>query len=105
MIERSIQELVDEEVSTFSFAHEIDVECFLSHRIFPKPISLCMDFERKEWRECYLVTDHNGLDDSPYRMAFDPECGQFVREITLEDGTPHYLVRGKCLEDLVDLFA
>jgi len=105
MIERDIDALIDEELESFTYAHTVDVKCFKDHRIKPRTIRLCMDFDGVEWKDCYLLTDHNDIDDSPYRAAFDPEYGKFVREITLEDGTPHYLGRYPNLESLVDDFA
>lgn len=105
MIENDIEALIDEELEGFTYAHPVDVKCFKEHRIKPRAIRLCLDVEGNEWKECYLVTDHNDKNDSPYRAAFDPEYGEFVREITLEDGTPHYLGRYETLECLVDQFA
>ncbi|HAS6022006.1 TPA: hypothetical protein I7136_23390 [Vibrio vulnificus] len=105
MIENDIDALIDEELKCFTHAHPIDVKCFIEHRIKPRAIQLCMDLEGKEWRECYLITDHNNVEDSPYRAAFDPKYDQFVREITLENGIPHYLGSYPNLESLVDEFA
>ena len=105
MIEQDIEALINEELEKFTDAHPVDVACFKSHRIKPIPIMLYLDTNGTEWKECYLLTDHNGIDDSPYRAAFDPEFGKFVREITLENGSPYYLGRYPDLESLVDEFA
>lgn len=105
MIEQDIEAIINKEIEHFTYAHPIDVKCFKDHLIKPQLIRLCLDLEGKEWKECYLVTDHNGIDDSPYRAAYDPEHGMFVREITLEDGTPLYLGRYKSLECFIDQFA
>jgi hypothetical protein len=67
--------------------------------------SVSLNTEGREWCECYLITEHNGKDDSPYRVAFDPNHKEFVREVTLENDIPHYLGRYPSLEDLVDEFA
>jgi len=105
MIEAKIDEIIDKQLAKLSFVSAIDIKCFVDHRIKPKPIRLSLDTEGNEWRECYLITDHNGKDDSPYRAAFDPKYNKFVREVTLENDIPHYLGRYPTLEDLVDEFA
>ena len=105
MIEAEIEEIIDKELASFTFASPADVKCFIDHRIKPKPIRLSLDTEGSEWCECYLVTEHNGKNDSSYRAAFDPKHKEFVREVTLENGIPHYLGRYPSLEDLVDEFA
>jgi hypothetical protein len=105
MTSNELTKIIDQEISTFSYAHPIDIACFVDHRITPKPIKLCADLEGKEWGDYLLITEHNGIDDSPYRAAFDLEHGEFVREITLNNGQAHCLGRYSSLEDMVDTFA
>ena len=105
MNENELNKLIDEEISNFTWAKQVDTDCFVRHRIQPRPIKLALDTDGKILVECMLVTDHNGKDDSPYRVAYDPEHGQFVREVTLKNGVFHYIGRFPSLEDLVDEFA
>jgi hypothetical protein len=91
MIEQDIEALIDKSLAAFTYAHDIDIKCFKDHRIQPTPILLSMDTHGAEWKECYLITNHNKINDSSFRAAFDQSIGKFVREVTLENGIAHYL--------------
>ena len=105
MIELELEQLIETEMEKFTFASEVDIECFNRHRIKPKKIKLYLDQDGNEWTECFLITEHNGENDSPYRAAYDPKHSKFVRELTMDNNIPHYLGRYQSLEDLVDDFA
>ncbi len=105
MIEQQINELIDEELQGLNHIDATDLQCFIEHRIQPSLIELSLDISGQKWKSCYLLTEHNGENDSAYRAAFDPETGHFVRELTLADGTPHYLSRHSDLEAIIDAFA
>jgi len=105
MIESQIDELIDRELKSISYPNSIDVQCFKSHRIKPCLINVCLDCDGINWKDCYLVTEHNGINDSPYRVIFDPEHNMFAREITLQNAVALYLGRYPGLEALLDDFA
>jgi len=105
MIESQIDALIDRELKSISYSNSIDVECFKGHRIKPRLTKVCLDSDGLNWKDCYLVTEHNGANDSPYRVIFDPEHNMFAREIMLQNGVTHYLGRYPDLETLLDDFA
>ena len=102
MTEVELELLIEGELAACANSNTADIDCFKAHRIKPEMVSLCLDQEERKWVECYLVTNHNGTNDSPYRVAFDPAHMQFVKETTLENGTPLYLGRYPDLESLLD---
>lgn len=105
MIEDEIERQMKKEISGFTYVDPADVACFLEHRVRPIAVRLCLDTKGVGWCGCYLVTDHSGSNDSPYRAAYDPAYKSFVREITLDNGVAHYVGRYPDLESLVDGFA
>jgi len=56
-----------------------------SHHLF------AMDPDGGEESSLGLITDHNGTNDSGYRIVFDEECQRFGLATTLQSGTAWYM--------------
>jgi hypothetical protein len=62
-----------------------------AHLIPPRPVVLCTNPDCATRARFWLVTDHIGLDDAPFRIVFDGS--EFGLEITLEDGVAYLVHR------------
>ena len=61
------------------------------HLIRPRKITLSLDSDGNTSKDFWLVTDHNGKDDSSYRVVYDAEEQAFGLEVTLETGVEWYM--------------
>lgn len=61
---------------------------FESHRIAPKAVSLAHDSDGKSTEMYWLITDHNGNNDSSFRIYYDESKDRFGRECLLESEIP-----------------
>ena len=61
------------------------------HLITPREITLWLQDDRQAQKNLWLVTDHTGVNDSPYRIVFDEPNNMFGLEMTSDDGTEFYL--------------
>ncbi|WP_115717620.1 hypothetical protein [Gallaecimonas mangrovi] len=104
-MEEEIAYIIDEEIKKLTYLSEIDLQCFLAHRIKPRRVMLSTKNDGSDWVECYLVTDHNGVNDSPFRIGYDPSYKQFIREVLIENDVSLYLGRYPDLESALDDFA
>lgn len=102
MIAQDVENILEAELSKMAQVPEVDWECFINHRIYPKLIELSTDTSGENWCSCYLITDHNGEKDSVYRIAFDPGKMLFLREITLEGNIPFYISTLPSLSEAID---
>jgi hypothetical protein len=61
------------------------------HLIQPRKINLSIDSDGNTSKDFWLVTDHNGKDDSSYRVVYDADEKIFGLEVTLETGIEWYM--------------
>ena len=61
------------------------------HLIQPRKINLSLDSEGNASKDFWLVTDHNGQDDSSYRVVYDNGEQVFGLEVTLDTGIEWYM--------------
>ena len=61
-----------------------------NHLIQPRRVRLSIDPEGNSLKPFWLVTDHVGIDDSAYRIAYDESERVFGLELTLDTGVEWY---------------
>jgi hypothetical protein len=61
------------------------------HLIQPRKIKLSLDSDGHTSNDFWLITDHNGKDDSSYRVVYDADEQVFGLEVTLETGIEWYM--------------
>jgi hypothetical protein len=71
-----------------------------AHLIDPRPIYLCTNAETGAHGSFWLVTDHVGMDDAPFRVVYD--SGGFGLEMMLEDGLSYLVHRASSFAEAVE---
>jgi hypothetical protein len=71
-----------------------------AHLVEPTQVVLCTNRDTGTQAPFWLVTDHVGLDDAPFRIVFDGR--QFGLELTLEDGVAYLIHRAASLAQAVE---
>jgi len=61
------------------------------HLIQPRKVNLSLDSEGNTSKDFWLITEHNGKDDSSYRVVYDADEQVFGLEVTLETGIEWYM--------------
>lgn len=82
-IKSEINKIVKEEMIKMP---EHFVRWLRAHLIEPKKAVLFKDFFSTEMAEYWLVTDHNGVEDSNYRIIYSEVDSLFGLEMTTKDG-------------------
>ena len=62
-----------------------------THLIPPSKQFFSVDLDSDCRKGLWLVTDHNGTNDSSYRIVFDDEMQMFGLETTMQDETAWYM--------------
>lgn len=62
-----------------------------AHLVSPRKQEFASDPDGNETTQLWLVTDHNGNNDSSCRIVFDDEESMFGLEMTLQDGTNWFM--------------
>jgi hypothetical protein len=70
-----------------------------AHLIEPRSVELCTSADTGTHATFWLVTDHVGLDDAPFRIVFGGSA--FGLEITLEDGVSYLVHRSASFAEAV----
>ena len=70
------------------------------HLIVPRAHELCTNRDHGTRETVWLITDHTGAGDAPFRIVFDGLA--FGLEITLEDGVSYLVHRSPSLVDAVE---
>ena len=68
----------------------------------PRLIELCTDLKTHETAQLWLVTDHNGHNDSGYRVVYDPEVDMFGIETQIQNGPSYLLGLHGSFEDTIE---
>jgi hypothetical protein len=71
-----------------------------AHLVEPRPVELCTNPDTGAHGTFWLVTDHVGLDDAPFRIVFDGTG--FGLEMTLEDGVAYLVHRAASFAEAVE---
>ncbi|HYX72065.1 MAG TPA: hypothetical protein VE732_04785 [Nitrososphaera sp.] len=61
------------------------------HLTQPRRCILSLDSDGNSLKDFWLVTDHNGKEDSSYRVVYDADEQVFGLEVTLESGIEWYM--------------
>ena len=62
-----------------------------AHLVPPTKQIFAMDTDGRSEKEFWLITDHNGTNDSGYRVVFDDEKQLFGLETTLQNKIAWYM--------------
>src|SRR5258706_728437 len=100
--ESEVSARVDAAAQAFDWLSAEYREWFDAHRIEPRLISLAHDSDGASREDFWLLTDHTGSNDSPYRIVFDPNLSRFGRECLLNTDLPLFLGRYPSLQDALD---
>ena len=73
-----------------------------THLVEPRLLTFSVDHDGSSFRQFWLVTDHNGEQDSSYRIVFDGEQGVFGLECTLDSGVEWYMGSYGSFSDAVE---
>jgi hypothetical protein len=91
-----------EEARTLDALPETTRAWFAAHRISPRVASLARNSDGTDLINVWLITDHTGDNDSPYRVYFDESKNRFGRECLLDTGVPLLLGVFPTLLDVLD---
>jgi hypothetical protein len=75
---------------------------FDNHRIEPRLVSLAVTADGSKVEDFWLLTDHNGSDDSSYRIVYDVRNERFGHECLLSSDVPLFLGAFPSLQDALD---
>ena len=73
-----------------------------THLVEPHLRKFSVDHDGSSFKHFWLVTDHNGENDSSYRIVFDGEQEVFGLECTLESGVEWYMGSYGSFSDAVE---
>jgi len=62
-----------------------------AHLIVPRQVRFALDPNGTAFKDLWLVTDHNGVNDSSYRIVYDQETDEFGLECTMDSGIEWYM--------------
>lgn len=87
-IKIQIEEAIDETIKKVDGDLK---EWFLNHLVEPQKVKLSIDIDGHKQKDFVMITDHNNVKDSSYRIVFDPDTNNFGLECTLESGVRWYM--------------
>jgi hypothetical protein len=73
-----------------------------NHLVEPRLSRLSLDHNGSSFKHFWLVTDHNGEQDSSYRIVYDGEQEVFGLECTLDSGVEWLMGSYGSLSDTVE---
>ena len=62
-----------------------------AHRVEPRQFTVFRETDGSGPMSVWLVTDHNGTDDSSYRIIYDPVSCEYGCECLLENDVPYLI--------------